>query len=490
MDLWTILRRAGDETPDRPAVIDGKVRLTYAEARDRAAALGDRLRKRGVEPGDRVAIREPNTHRFFLAYYASAAIGAVLVPLNTRLSEREAEEILEDAGVRILLSGEDFEGLAAAAPGAARSFDPAPVSPDDTAQLYYTSGTTGRPKGVMLTHRNVVRHAEAAALELGLSGEDVWGHIAPMFHLADAWAVFAITLVGGAHVMVPRFDAPSVLLAIEEHRITLSNLVPTMLARLVAHPEAGRRDLRSLRLILSGGAPIAPGLVRRTIETLGCEYLQTYGMTETSPYLTLGVLPEDLRRLPLPERARYLARTGRPFRGVELRVLRPDGTPVAADDREVGEIHVRGETVTPGYWNRPEETAAAFREGWLATGDLAVVDEHGLVNIVDRAKDMIVTGGENVFSIEVENVLFEHPAVLEAAVVGVPDEEWGEAVTAAVVLRPGAPTGEGEIRAFCRERLAGYKVPKRVLFLPDLPKTGSGKVSKRVLRARLRDGAG
>jgi acyl-CoA synthetase (AMP-forming)/AMP-acid ligase II len=246
------------------------------------------------------------------------------------------------------------------------------------------------------------------------------------------------------------------------------------------------RDTGSLRVILSGGAPIAPALVGSVMDTFGCDYIQTYGMTETSPYLTLSILKPHLRDLPPQERFVYKAKTGRPFAAVELKVVDDSGAPIVPDDDQVGEIWVRGPTVTPGYWNRPEETRAAFQDGWLRTGDLATLDAEGYVNIVDRKRDMIITGGENVYSIEVENVLLAHPDVMEAAVFGVPDERWGEAVTAAVVLRPGREPAEEEIIAFCRRQLATFKVPKAVDFLPELPRTGSGKITKKRLRERYR----
>jgi acyl-CoA synthetase (AMP-forming)/AMP-acid ligase II len=364
----------------------------------------------------------------------------------------------------------------------ADAFLPVTTPSDHVAHLYYTSGTTGHPKGVMLTHRNVWTHALAAIAELSLSERDTWAHVAPMFHLADAWATFAITWVGGRHVMLPRFEAREALELIERERVTLTNLVPTMLNLMVKHEDRARFDYSSLRLILSGGAPIAPAVVRAIIETFGCEYVQTYGMTETSPYLTMSLLTEELRRRPAEEQLRYRAKTGRPFLGVELRVLGEGGQAVAPDEQEVGEIQVRGETVTPGYWNRPDATADAFTgDGWLRTGDLAVVDQEGYVTIVDRKKDMINTGGEKVYSTEVEYVLYQHPAVLEAAVFGSPDPVWGEVVTAAVVVRPAMALSEEELVTFCRPRLAAFKLPRQIRFLPELPKTGSGKILKRAL---------
>jgi acyl-CoA synthetase (AMP-forming)/AMP-acid ligase II len=350
------------------------------------------------------------------------------------------------------------------------------------AHLYYTSGTTGRPKGVMLTHRNVVAHAHAAIGELGLTSADRWAHIAPMFHLADAWATFAVTAAGGAHVFLEHFTAAAALDLLERERITITNLVPTMLNLMVNEPTAGSRHY-VLRAMLSGGAPIAPSLVRRILAVFRCEYVQTYGMTETSPYLTLGLLHPHLRALPEEQRLHYVCKTGRPFHGVTLEVIGADGRPVPPDGTTVGEIRVRGETVTPGYWQNPEATAQAFdADGFLRTGDLATIDAEGYVDIVDRKKDVIKTGGEAVYSVEVENVLHRHPAVLECAVFGTPHPLWGEAVTAAVVLRQAATATAQELIDWCRDRIAHYKSPSQVRFLPELPKTGTGKISKRLLR--------
>jgi acyl-CoA synthetase (AMP-forming)/AMP-acid ligase II len=303
-----------------------------------------------------------------------------------------------------------------------------------------------------------------------------------MFHLADAWATFAITMAGGKHVTLARFEAEKALDLLERERVTITNLVPTMLNLMVKHPSAAERDWSALRAILSGGAPIAPDVVRAIVETLGCDYVQTYGMTETSPFLTMSLLKEHLRALPSDEQLAYKCKTGRAFATVELRVVGPDGRDVASDERTVGEIRVRGETVMPGYWNKPVETKAAFEDGWLKTGDLAVIDREGYVTIVDRAKDMILTGGENVYSTEVEHALYAHPSVLEAAVFGVPDEVYGESVRAAVVLCAGKTASVEELIAFCRSRLAGFKCPRAIDFLSELPRTGSGKVQKRALR--------
>jgi acyl-CoA synthetase (AMP-forming)/AMP-acid ligase II len=498
--IASILADAERRCAGRTALVEGGRSTTYGELAGRVRARARRWQELGIRPGDRVAVLDWNTGAYLECYFAAAWLGVILNPLNHRLAVPELAEILLDSGARLLVAARSFsetvDGLRGRStplehvlwcedelPATCGDVEPAPVAPDDVAHLYYTSGTTGRAKGVMLTHRNVCTHADWAARELALTCDDRWGHFAPLFHLADAWATFAITQVGGVHVMAGRFEADDALDRIARERITLTNLVPTMLKRLVESPRARATDLSSLRLVLSGGAPIAPVLVRQVLDVLGCEYAQTYGMTETSPYLTLGLLPEHLRRLPEAEVLRLRARTGRPFGGIELEVVDERGACVPPDDRTVGEIRVRGATVTPGYWRRPEETSRAIRGGWLWTGDLAVVDTHGLVNIVDRRKDMILTGGENVYSTEVENALYEHPGVLEAAVFGLPDETWGESVNAAVVLRPGASASAEELIAFCRARIAAYKAPRAIDLVEELPRTGSGKISKQALRA-------
>ncbi len=512
--IWDCLEAAVAAAPEKIGVVDGEFRLTYCELRERAASLALALRGLGVGDGDRVAILDRNSAEYIEAYFAAAGLGAILCPLNTRLAPVEQAAVLTDAGAKILISRSDqvpavaavlergtpvervirigpsaapipavaadeYEALVARHP---EPFEAVTADPGRVAHLYYTSGTTGRPKGVMLTHGNVCTHAAAAVEELELTDRDVWSHAAPMFHLADAWAVFAITLAAGTHVVVPRFDPDLVLDAFARHGVTLTNLIPTMLNLLAERQQIAPRDCRDLRLMLSGGAPIAPRVVRAVLSVFDCDYMQTYGLTETSPYLTLGRLPPHLAALPFEERLVWKAKTGRPFGPVALRVVDETGRDVPPDGRTAGEILARGSTVTPGYWNRPDETAAAFADGWLKTGDLAVVDTEGFLDIVDRKKDVILSGGENVYSTEVEAALYEHPAVLEAAAFALPDERWGETVAAAVVLRPGLAADADELSAWCRARLAGYKIPRRVFFVDALPRTGSGKIAKRLLR--------
>ncbi|HEX5054344.1 MAG TPA: AMP-binding protein [Planctomycetota bacterium] len=498
MNVWTFLADAAAKAPDRQCLRQGYRGLGYGAAMHAATRLAATLHARGVQPGARIGCLMHNDVDHFLAYFGVAAAGAVLVSLNTRLAAAEQRTILAHSGSVLLLHdaahreraaqlGESLANGAvlvadAVATGEQRGSPVALASADDPAQLYYTSGTTGTAKGVVLTHRNVCTHALTAARELGLSADDRWAHIAPMFHLADAWATFAITAVGGTHVFLPQFAPAAALELLAHERITITNLVPTMLNLMVNEPGAGERDY-SLRTMLSGGAPIAPDVVRRILATFRCDYVQTYGMTETSPYLTLGLLTPELQHLPPAQQLRMKCKTGRPFAGIELRVVDERGALVPADDRTVGEIRVRGATVTPGYWQDPAATAAAFdRDGFLCTGDLATIDAHGYVDIVDRKKDVIKTGGESVYSVEVENVLHAHPAVLECAVFGQPDATWGERVTAAVVLRAGERATEGELIAHCRDRTTHFKAPREVRFVAALPRTGSGKIQKRLLR--------
>lgn len=484
MDVWYILERAAQRWPNRIALEDGDLSRTWSEVRARAAGLATRLE---VSQGARVAYLGRNSAAYLEAYFGVAGAGAVLVPLNTRASQQELLTVLEDAQPQALIHDPDLTppewdaDLVVSGTWREGEHRPIHVAPDDPVQLYYTSGTTGRSKGVILTHRNVVEHALAATSELDLADDDVWAHVAPMFHLADAWATFAMTWIGGRHVIAPRFEAREVLDLICRSGVTVTNLVPTMLVRLVDTAEKHGVGAHSLRMLLSGGAPIATDTVRRLLTAFGCEYVQTYGMTETSPYLTLGLLRPHHHQAPPEEQLARRCRTGRPFETVEVEVVDESGATVPRDDRTVGEIRVRGTTVSPGYWNAPEETSRAFRGGWLYTGDLAVVDDEGYLDIVDRKKDMILTGGECVYSIEVEDVLTSHPAVLEAAAFARPDTEWGEVVAAAVVLREA--TDPSEILAHCREHLAGYKCPRTLKVLEELPRTGSGKVSKARLRS-------
>ncbi len=509
MTIASLLADAASLHPDRVGIEDGSVRWTYSDAADHAASLAADLARRGIARGDVVAWLGDNTAAAALAYFGAAWAGAILAPLHLRLRDEDLLRVLDHAGAQAVLVDETHRARAAAlarpvialAPGTRGGAGPRPapagVRASDPAHLYYTSGSTGTPKGVVLTHGNVTSHARHAAAALGLSASDVWLHAAPMFHLADAWATFAVTLVGGTHRFVPRFDAVAVLDAFERG-VTATNLVPTMWSALVRDPSAAGRDFRSLRLLLSGGAAVSPDLVRRIRAAFhGAEYAQTYGLTETSPYLTISRLSSEERALPLPEdeACRRLARAGRPMPGVEVRVVGPDGCDVPPDDASVGEVVARGETVTPGYFRNPEADRAAFRDGWFRTGDLARVDAAGRIDLVDRTSDVINTGGEKVFSVEVERALADLEGVREVAVVGAPDAHWGEVVVAVVVPEgaAGAALRLDAVRAHARARLADFKVPRRLVVLREgdaLPRTASGKVAKVGVRGLAREASG
>lgn len=520
MVLTETLKKAFKLFPEKQAIVCGEKRWTYQEFCNRINRLSHGLRSFGIKKEDKVAILHLNCHFFLEAYYAIPQVGAISVPINTRLSPKEIAFILHDSESKILIVDSMFrpqieairgeiteiakiiwtgEGKGEAKRGDLNyekvleqgdfRFPPDPsLHGEDIAQIYYTSGTTGRPKGVMLSHQNGMTHALGTIAEIHLTDRDVWVHVAPLFHLADAWATWAITWIGGTHVLIREFDAKVVLETIQKEKVTLTNLIPTMLNLMVNHPDVGKFDYSSLRVLLSGGAPIAPEVVRKIVETFKCDYIQTYGMTETSPYLTLSILKEHLKKLPYEDQLRFKSKTGREFIGVELKVVNDRGEEVKKDEKEVGEIIVRGEIVTKGYWKLPAETNKSIKEGWLYTGDMAVIDEEGYVTIVDRKKDMILTGGENVYSTEVENILYMHPAILECAVVGVPDQKWGEAVKGIVVLKPEEKATSEEIIQFCKEKMAHYKAPKSIDFIEALPRTGSGKIHKKGLRDKYWEG--
>ncbi|UCE38625.1 MAG: long-chain-fatty-acid--CoA ligase [Thermoplasmata archaeon] len=515
MVLYNLLSQTAMMYPDNLAVICGESRYTYAHFKERVDKLAYGLSSNDINKNDKVAVISRNCHRFLEAYFAAAKLGAILVPVNFRLAPNDFVYILNNSQAPVLIAQPELilwlweriedipnvdniilidsknpdeydEGPLGWESSIKDSEEKRPlkVSESDIAQIYYSSGTTGRPKGIILTHKNNWVHAEGTIVELGLSSEDKWLHVSPMFHLADAWAVWSITKVGATHVMVPSFEPELVLETIQEHKVTLTNFIPTMLNILVNQPNVRNYDFSSLRLIMSGGAPIAKEVVRKTIDIFGCDYIQTYGLTETSPFLTMSILKEEMKYLPFEERLRYMLTTGRPFYNVELKVVKEDGSEVMPNEEEVGEIIVKGDIVTPGYWQLPEETEKRLVDGWLYTRDLAVVNSEGYVTIVDRKDDVIITGGENVYSIEVEDVLYSNPNVLEAAVIGLPDQIWGEKVTAVVVLKEGKEVSEDEIISYCKDKIAHFKTPKKVIFTDTLPKTGSAKIYKYQLRER------
>jgi len=509
------LRYAEQQYPKRTAVVCGRERLNYAQFAERVGRLAGALRKTGVRAGDRVAFLSTNCHRLLEAYYGVIEAGAVLLPLNIRLAPQELAYILNDAGARVLflqshflelvesfrpklntiktfypldaalemdwLAGQDYETLLSAA--SPHRSDIMQVDENSFAELFYTSGTSAEPKGVMLTHRNIYLHALNAGLALHTDNEAVELHTIPLFH-ANGWGVaHFLTLLGGKHVMLQKFDPPDVFRLIEAERVNYCSLVPAMATALVNCPERQNHDLSSLKRITLGGAASSPTLVREVEEKLGCNCFSGYGLTETAPVLSIspmkpGVSWEGDQRFVVQ------SMTGYAIPGVELRVVDANDQDVPRDGQSMGEIIARTDGVLEGYWQQPEATAEALRGGWFHTGDMATWNEDGYLLIVDRKKDIIVSGGENVSSLEVEKTLLSHPAVLEVAVLPVPDQTWGEVPKALVVLKPKAQAGEIELIEHCRSHLAHYKCPRSVEFLESLPKTGTGKVLKRDLRKK------
>ena len=484
--LW----RATQVAADAVAVRCGAHSLTYAQTWGRCCRLAGGLRALGLGPGDRVAIVSPNCHRYLEAYQAVPGAGMVIVPLNQRHSAAELRYALEDSGARVLLAGigvedappcvehvidlgDGYEALLAGAEPAA--LDPAAIHPDALAGLFYTGGTTGASKGVMLSHANLLANTRHFQAVWRFEADTVWLVAAPLFHAAGSIAVLATAWAAGRHVPLRAFDPAAALDLIEREGVTATVVVPTMLAAIAEEQRARPRDVSTLRLISHGGAPVATETLRRAHAVFPtAELMHIYGATETAPIAT--VLPHEERILDTPQ-----ARScGQPAPGVDIAVAGLDGAPVPAG--EVGEVLIRGANVMAGYWHKPEQTAAALVDGWYRTGDLGFLDDHAFLYLVDRAKDMIVTGGENVYSTEVEEVLYRHDAVVEAAVFGVPDPHWGEAVHAVVV--PRGVVEEAVLLAHCRAAIADYKVPKRIeLRTEPLPKSGAGKVLKRELRA-------
>jgi fatty-acyl-CoA synthase len=508
-----ILKRAVKLYPNKIAVVDGDQRQTYLELQERANRATHAVLDLGVSTKGRVAILDYNTHRYMEMYFGMAQSGKALLPLNTRLSADEYVYILNDAEAEALIFHADYkpvvdkvrqaaktvkhyiicdgavdeewitgtyEDFLADASGATVHYEPA--DENDMLNLYYTSGTTGRPKGVILTHRNIYANALTTIISFKLEDATVWHHIAPLFHLADAFFAWSVTFQGGRHVMQRQFNPKSVLDNIQKEGITCCMMVPTMINFILNEPDIDRYDLSSLRWIMVGGAPMSPANAQRMMQRLGCRYVSGYGLTETSPLLTVGNIKDTLANEADDTKMNYLTRTGLEVVGVDLRVIDTSGKDVPRDGITVGEIIARGDNVTKGYWKLPEETAKAFRDGYFYTGDLATVDPEGYILIVDRAKDIIISGGENIASVEIENVIYSHPHVLECAVIAFPDAKWGEIAKALVALKPGTELSEQDLIKYCRERLAAFKVPRLVSFVLELPKTGSGKILKGELR--------
>jgi long-chain acyl-CoA synthetase len=480
--------------PDRPALVLGGDVITYRQLDDATARFASLLVGWDVGPGDRVGVMLPNVPDFAIAYYGVLRAGAVVVPMNPLLKEREVAFYLSDSGAKLLVAWEGFgeparAGAAAAGseclvigpqnPLAALLADVAPTEEvarreaDDTAVILYTSGTTGTPKGAELTHSNLTHNSEVSQGLFTLGPDDVILGALPLFHaFGQTCGLNTAVLVGAALALVPRFDADAVLETIAQRGVTVFQGVPTMYAALLHHPERERFDVSTLRVCVSGGAALAVEILHAFESAFGCVVLEGYGLSETSPVACFNH----------PDRERKPGSIGTPVKGVEMRLV-DDGRQEVGPG-EPGEVAIRGHNVMKGYWQRPDATAAAIdAAGWFYSGDIARVDADGCFFIVDRKKELIIRGGYNVYPREIEEVIYEHPAVREAAVIGIPHPDLGEEVGAAIALKPDAETDPSELRDFVKERVAAYKYPRHVWLVDELPKGATGKILKREIKA-------
>lgn len=503
-------RRARRLYADRTAVIDGDQSFTYGEFFARCDRWSGALQSLGVSPGDRVATIAANTHSHLEAFYAVPQIGAVIVPINYRLSVEDFVYILNHSGATVLCAQGDYldavdsirdrlpgvkhfvaffgtrEGwidYEAAQTEASPAFAPAEIRESDPIAINYTSGTTADPKGVMVTHRNTALNLMGHLMHTRITSADRYLWVLPMFH-ANGWCfVWTITAVGGRHVCLPKADPRLIFEHIAREGVTLFCAAPTVLIGIAnASPEVRGTPPRGLR-VFTAGAPPAAATIERVEGELGWEIIHVYGLTEVSPIVTISETRPEHAALSPAERATIKARQGVEYLGnAEVRVVDESGAEVPRDGATMGEIVIRGNAVMTGYYRDPAATDRAIRNGWFYSGDAAVVHPDGYIEIRDRWKDVIISGGENISSVEVEGVLLRHPAVQEAAVVGMPHEKWGETPVGFIVLKPGETVAPEELRAFCRERLAHFKVPHEFHFVAELPKTATGKIQKYALR--------
>ncbi|HKT11236.1 MAG TPA: fatty acid--CoA ligase [Terriglobia bacterium] len=499
---------------NKEGVVCENLRFTYRQFDERCDRLSAALLRLGLKKGERVAFLSFNCHRLLEGYYGVPQVGAILLPLNIRLAPEELAYILNDAEPALLFFDPEFipllealrpripsvrhyvalrssppewahtdsydEILAEAEPAA---IDYREIDENSVAEIFYTSGTTAHPKGVMLTHRNLYLHAFYKLQADTETDNEVGIYTVPLFHVNSWGTPHSLTLLGGKHVIIRKYDPLTVLQLIQAERVSQIQMVPTMVTAMLNHPDFSRYDVSSVKVLFVGGAPCNTALIREIEEKIpGCVAKGGYGLTETSPVISIASIKDHLAGESREVLDRRKATAGCALAGAEIRVVDIDGNDVKPDRGEVGEVIVRSDVVMAGYWKQPEATAYAIQDDWFHTGDLATIDEEGYVLIVDRAKDMILSGGENIASAEIERVLGGHPAVLECAVIAVPDDKWGEVPKALVVLRAGQSATGAEILDHCRCHLAGFKVPKSLEFLESLPKGGTGKILKKVLR--------
>ena len=510
------LNRALTVYGDCEAVVCGHHRFTYRQFGARVNQWAKLLRSLGVEKGDRVAILSQNCHRMLEAFFGTPLLGAILMPLNFRLilddfnyilNHGEAKVVIVEAGLthlideirerllsvqHFLVGGDDlqeipdgwqdYEKLMAAT--SLEAPVPALIDENETSALLYTSGTTGRPKGVMLTHRNLYLNAMNSIIEFGLRDSDVYLHTLAMFH-CNGWGLpYAITGVGAKHVVVKKYEPASFFELASKEKMSFACMPPTMVNLALNHPLSS--DLpdnfpRNVRVGTAGSAP-PMALIKGMQERLGWQVIQIYGLTETAPFLTVYKVKLHMQDWSSDEKYRMQTRTGYPMLGVDIRVVDEQGNDVANDGQAVGEIIARSNVVMAGYWRQQDATDAAIVDGYFHTGDMANLDGEGTIEVVDRKKDVIISGGENVSSIEIEGMLYKHPSVLEAACIAVPDEKWGEAPGAIVVLKSGEIASEADLIEFCRANMAHFKCPRSIYFMDALPRTATGKIQKNILR--------
>lgn len=515
-------RRAVKYYSEKTAVIDGDKQFTYREFGERSDKLSVALHETGIREGDHVAVMLPNTHYMLESFYGICQLGAAMVPLNYRLTAEDLEYIINHSDAKMLIVDEEFSGpieeiqgnlsleqiVIVSVPGhettlkgvdyeaflqhVPENAEPPFVEIDENQllTLNYTSGTTSKPKGVMLTHRSNYINAANFMYHLGVSHDDVYLHTLPMFH-ANGWGgVWAITAAGGTHVCLRKVDPPHILDLFESENITLLCGAPTVVNMLVNEPKARETNIKTQPRMATAGAPPAAALINKAQDILGLNMIHVYGLTETSPFILYCEWKRKFDSKSADEQATIKARQGieLAFNG-ETKVVHPDGEEVAWDGEELGEIITRGNVVMEGYYKDEEKTAAAIKDGWFYTGDLAVTYPDGFIEIRDRAKDLIISGGENISSTEVEGVLYKNPAVMETAVIAIPDEKWGEVPKAIVVLYPNTNVTEDEIINYCRSNMAHFKAPKAVEFVEALPKTATGKLQKYRLREMYWEGS-
>ncbi len=495
------------DEPDQPAPSLGD--LTYAQVADLARRQAAHLDSLGVGFGDRVAVVSHNSARLFTSFFGVAGFGRVLVPVNFRLRPDEVRYIVEHSGARVLYVDPELDDALADVKAELRyvlgrdedlyapalddgGAEPEPWEHDEnaTATINYTSGTTARPKGVQITHRNIWTNAVTFALHAGVTDRDVYLHTLPMFH-ANGWGMpFAMTGMGVQNVVLRKVDGAEILRRVEKHGVSVMCAAPAVAAAVLEAAQSWEGEIpgRDRVRIIMAGAPPPTKTVVRVEEELGWEFIQIYGLTETSPLLTVNRTRAEWDDLSAQERAEKLTRAGMPAIGVTLRTSGPSGDPDSDDADPGGEVLARSNVVLEGYWEQPEESERALRDGWFHTGDGGVIGDDGYLTISDRKKDVIITGGENVSSIEVEDVLFSHPAVAEVAVIGVPHEKWGETIKALVVLAEGQEVTEDELIRWCKDKAAGYKAPTSVEFRDELARTATGKLQKFKLRAPYWEG--